>query len=85
LKFLKLLKVLTMLIYVIFQFAHTNFRGHCYKLFKPLFSTNIGKVTFVNRVVEEWNKLPVDVVSCDTVLNFKMKLDGYLRFGRGLI
>ena len=67
-----------------FSFAHTDLRGHSFKLFKPRFNTNIGKFAFTNRVVDEWNMLPVDVVSSNTVLNFKVKLDEYLRNGRGL-
>lgn len=67
-----------------FSFAHSNLRGHSYKLFKSRFSTNIGKFAFVNRVVDEWNKLPIDVVSSNTVLNFKINLDVYLRNGWGL-
>ena len=62
----------------LFTFAHTSLRGHSLKLFKPRFNTNIGKFVFINRVVDEWNQLPVDVVSCNTVLDFKIHLDCYL-------
>ena len=56
----------------------SNLRGHSLKLFKQRFATNTGKYVFVNRIVEEWNKLSVDVVSCNTVNCFKDKLDRYL-------
>ena len=68
-----------------FSFVHNNLRGHSFKLFKPRFNTNIGKFSFVNRVVEEWNKLPAEIVCSDSVLNFKIKLDVYLRNGWGFI
>ena len=60
-------------------------RGHSHKLFKSRFNTNIGKFTFVNRVVDEWNKLLEEITSCNTINTFKNKLDIYLRNCRGLI
>jgi hypothetical protein len=68
-----------------FNFAESSLRGHSLKLFKTRFNTNIGKFTFCNRVVDEWNMLPEDVVSSNTVLNFKIKLDHFLKNGRGFI
>ena len=55
-----------------FILADTNLRGHNLKLFKSRFKTNIGKFAFCNRVVDTWNLLPLDVVSRNTVLNFKV-------------
>ena len=60
-------------------------RGHNMKLFKSRFNTNTGKFVFVNRIVNEWNNLSDDIISCSTVNNFKNKLDQYLRDCRGLI
>ena len=40
-----------------FKLADTNLRGHNLKLFKSRFCTNIGKFTFCNRVIEQWNSL----------------------------
>ena len=52
---------------------------------KQRFNTNIGKFLFVNRTVDEWNKLSEDIVSCNTVDSFKNKLDHYFRDCRGFI
>ena len=65
---------------MMFSFAAKNLIGHSLKLYKSSFSTNLGKYTFSNRVVDEWNILPVDVISSrhNTVLSFKIKLDRYI-------
>lgn len=63
----------------------SSLRGHSLKLFKTRFNTNTGKYVFVNRTVDEWNKLSEDIISCNTVNSFKNKLDRYLRNCRGLI
>jgi ribonuclease P/MRP protein subunit RPP40 len=62
----------------------SNLRGHSLKLFKQRFNTNIGKFKFVNRTVDEWNRLSEDTVSCNTVNSFKNKIDRYLRDCRRL-
>ena len=69
----------------LFSFAESNLRGHSLKLFKNRFNTSVGKFSFGNRIVDDWNMLPEDVVSSTFVLNFKIKLDKYLKNGRGLI
>jgi len=66
-------------------FSSNSLRGHSLKLFKDRFNTNIGKFVFSNRVVDEWNSLSEDIISCDTVNGFKGKLDRYLRINRGFI
>jgi ribonuclease P/MRP protein subunit RPP40 len=63
----------------------TFLRGHTLKLFKNRFNTNIGKFNFVNRSVDEWNKLSEDIVSCNSVDSFKNKLDRYIGVCWGLI
>ena len=68
-----------------FSLAANNLRGHDLKLYKSRFNTNLGKFTFSNRVVDEWNMLLEDVISSNTVLSFKIKLDLYIKNGRGLI
>ena len=62
----------------------SNLGGHSLKLFKHRFNLNIGKFSFVNRIVDEWNNLSEDIVSCNTVNAFKNKLDRYLRNRWGL-
>jgi hypothetical protein len=58
-----------------FVLSSGNLRGHRFKLFKKRFSSNIGKYSFSNRVVDVWNKLPDNIVSCNTVASFKGKID----------
>ena len=43
------------------------------------------KYLFSNRIVEEWNLLTEDIVSCSTLDCFKNKLDHYLRSCWGFI
>ena len=67
-----------------FTFADYNFRCHKFKLTKNRFNKNIGKFTFVNRVINEWNLLTDEVVSADSVNCFKNRLDKHLKI-RGFI
>ena len=53
------------------------------KPYKSKFDKDVGKFNFVNRVVDIWNKLPSDIVACETVLAFKIKLDRHLRYCLG--
>ena len=68
-----------------FVLSTNRSRGHSMKLFKVRFETNCGKFMFSNRVVDEWNLLTEDIISCNTVEAFKAKLDHHLRFSRGFI
>jgi len=53
----------------------TGLRGHEFKLYKSSFCTNLGKVSFSNRIAQDWNSLPQFTVSSNTVKNFKNRLD----------
>jgi hypothetical protein len=68
-----------------FCLSSTNLRGHSLKLYKGSFNTNMAKFSFKNRVIDDWNNLPEDVVYCNTVNSFKNKLDDYLRYSRGFL
>ena len=68
-----------------FKFSETNLRGHDLKLYKSRFNTNIGKFAFSNRIVDEWNLLALGIISSNTVLNFKIKLDQYFKNRLGFI
>ena len=50
-------------------------RGHPLKLFKPRARLDIRKFSFSNRVIDEWNSLPEDVVLAESLNSFKIKLD----------
>ena len=67
-----------------FSMSTTGLRGHEFKLFKRGSSTNIGKFSFSNRIVEDWNSLPQHVVSSNTVNTFKKRLDQHYCTVRGL-
>ena len=59
-------------------------RGHKWKFYKKSVKTDYGKFKFSNRVVTDWNNLPLHVVEATSVNDFKGKLDHYLRHTRGL-
>ena len=50
-------------------------RGHMYKFAKYRSRLNVRASFFSQRVVNDWNKLPDDVVSADSVNAFKNRLD----------
>ena len=56
----------------------TGLRGHEFKLYKRAFSTNIGKCSLSNRIIDDWNSLPQHVVSSNTVNTFKIRLDRHI-------
>ena len=58
-------------------------RGHSLKLYKPSFRLDIRKYSFSQRVINEWNLLPDELLECKTVNNFKKHLDLHLRNNRG--
>jgi hypothetical protein len=42
------------------------------------------KYAFSNRIINMWNSLPSNIIACNTVDNFKHKIDIYL-YGQGFI
>jgi len=68
-----------------FTLANNNLRGHSLKLSKQSVKLDCGKYFFTNRIIDEWNLLTEDIVSCNTVNSFKNKIDHHLRFSRGFI
>jgi hypothetical protein len=62
----------------------SQLRGHRFKLFKRRFNLDVRKYSFSQRIIEEWNKLPEELIDCKTVSNFKKKLDFYLKYDRRL-
>ena len=54
-------------------------RGHNHKLFKTFCHTDLRASYFSHRVVEEWNRLPADVVSAPSVDTFKGRLDAFYK------
>lgn len=60
-------------------------RGHRLKLVRAPANTNVAYHFFSNRVVHNWNMLPEDVVSADSVNAFKNKLDNWLRTSKTVL
>ena len=54
-------------------------RGHGVTLAKKQCRLDIRKVSFSQRTVNEWNRLPADCVGASSVNIFKNKIDIYLR------
>ena len=68
-----------------FELAKTSqLRGHRLKLFRRRSTLDVRKYSFSQRIIDEWNKLPEELINCNTVSNFKKKLDFYLKYDRGL-
>jgi len=57
----------------------SNTRGHSMKLYKERVNRDVLKYSFANRVIEQWNKLPENVISANSINSFKNKLDKYLK------
>ncbi len=49
-----------------------------FKLEKYRFRREIGRHWFINRVVDEWDKLSNHIVSAGTIACFKSRLDNYM-------
>lgn len=63
-----------------FTFSGTrSTRGHRYKLNKNRCRLDIRKHFFSQRVVNQWNSLPADIVDSTSVNSFKNKYDKFLR------
>ena len=66
-----------------FKVSSTGLRGHSLKLFKNSFQTNTGRFSFSNRIVSDWNSLPEHVISSNTIISFKNRLDRHYQKCRG--
>ena len=49
------------------------------KLYKESCKKDVLKFSFGNRVVNSWNKLPEQVVNCESINSFKSNIDKFLR------
>ncbi len=59
----------------LFQIRKTNTRGHRQKLFKKRCNSNIRKLFFTQRVINDWNALPSEAINCTTVEQFERFYD----------
>ena len=58
-----------------FAYHDVPTRSNGYKLFKKFCRLNVRKYSFSQRVVNDWNTLPIEVVQVPDVESFKTKLD----------
>jgi len=54
-----------------------HLRGHSLKLLKPRSSRQVRQNFFSQRVIDDWNKLPSNIVTSTSVNMFKNKLDNH--------
>jgi len=55
-----------------------NLRGHQYKIYKSYVNKIRRKNFFNHRVINDWNRLPNEVVDASTLATFKNCLDQYM-------
>ena len=55
--------------------TYTGLKGYEKKLYLKHGQKNVRKYSFSLRVVDHWNSLPDDVLTCDTVNSFKNRID----------
>ena len=53
-------------------------RSNGFKLTKFTFHREVGRNWYGNRVVDEWNKLPAEILQTNRVDTFKNKLDSHM-------
>jgi ribonuclease P/MRP protein subunit RPP40 len=61
-----------------FEVVESRTKGHNIKIFRTGCHLDCRKYFFSNRVVNLWNKLPSDVLGCDTIRKFKAWLDNLI-------
>jgi hypothetical protein len=54
-------------------------RGHSLKLLKDRFVTTARQYFLTNRIFDQWNSLPPEIVNCKTADSFKAKYDSLLK------
>ena len=69
---------------IFFERSKLGTRGHSMKLRKRGFESDVGKFSFANRVVDEWNGLSQHVVEAESLGVFKGRLDHHLRSYGGI-
>ena len=52
-------------------------RGHKLKFKKPSSILSIRKFSFAHRIIDEWNKLPEEVIESRNLNQFKSGIDRY--------
>ena len=50
-----------------FHLSKTSLRGHNLVIIKPSFKHDVGKYTFSNRVIDSWNRVPENIIDCESL------------------
>ena len=59
------------------EISQLTTRGHHFKIYKQ-YASKLPRVrTFSNRIVDDWNALPPEIVKSKSIISFKNKLDEY--------
>ena len=58
--------------------GNTSRRGHALKVSTPRARLDIRLHSFSHRVINCWNNLPIEIVECQSLNNFKYKLSMFL-------
>ena len=66
-----------------FHLSPTGLKSHSLEIFKLSFKHDVGKYTFSSRVIDSWNRLPENIIDCESLDNFKEKLDSLSKFCSG--
>ena len=66
-----------------FTYSQRQLRGHTLKLEKQHCRTKLRQSFFANRVVDDWNSLPNDIVTAPTLTSFKRQLRSLLNSNEG--
>ena len=66
-----------------FKVYCTETRAHSRKSYKARVNKDVLKFSFGNRVVDQWNMLPEEVIRAISINSFKNRLDNYLSINLG--
>ena len=59
------------------QMSNLSTRGHQHKIYKQHSSKLLRANVFSNRIVNDWNVLPAEIIDAKSITAFKNKLDKY--------
>ena len=68
-----------------FTLSYNTTRSNSLKLYKERVNTNTRLNFFTNRIINDWNTLPTDIVNTSDTISFKTLLDIYWRDSRFMI
>jgi len=70
---------------IFFSKNASNLRGRSLKVTKKSFKLDVGKFSFSNRAINEWNELTEEIIQSKSLAGFKKRIDYHLGCIRGFI